>query len=100
MLSRVRECPTCAPPDLCSPNEFSCHAECKRLYCLGSIQSTGTVGYADLWHAGPEAYQKSRFGKEKRAFRVVSRGRAGTAAHPPAAGTFRNQPDVCSRAAG
>jgi len=48
-----------------------------------------------LW---PEAaYQKSRCGKEKRAFRVVSWCRAGTAAYPPAAGTLRNRPDVCNR---
>ena len=46
----------------------------------------------------PEAaYQKSTCGKEKIAFRVVGWCRAGTAAHAAAAGTLRNQPDVCSR---
>ena len=45
------------------------------------------------------SHLKSRCGKEKRAFRVVSWCRAGTAAYPPAAGTLRNRPDVCSRPA-
>jgi hypothetical protein len=46
----------------------------------------------------PEAaHQKSRCGKAKGAFRVVGCGRAGTAVHPPIAGTLRNRPDVRSR---
>src|SRR6516165_8776635 len=42
----------------------------------------------------PEAaYQKSRCGKETGAFLEVGRYLAGTAAHPPAAGTFRYRRD-------
>ena len=84
--------------------EASRKAGCRSSARPGLMSGDGkrSVGHrpqatAPIFDSTEAAYQKSRCGKEKRAFRVVSWCRAGTAAYPPAAGTLRNRPDVCSR---